>query len=356
MPVHRPGRQAVLLAALLGLSGLTSGAGLYRWQDDAGQWHFTDRPPAGMSAQPPSAGATSAPARLDERLAQRFQPGTPIEWASLAVVAIKTPLSTGSGFFISPQGHLLTNRHVVRPEQGPAQTQATERLARAEAQLAALAGRLDQERAYLDAAQAELQRMAETLEGDRHDSPRHLDYQARQGRYQQRLENYHEQRQTLERQQRDLRQRRAELGFQHSAATLRRQFTLTLKDGSELRARLLTLARDQDLALLKVEGQRTPYIEAADAASPGQGTPVYAIGSPWGMQDAVTAGVITRSRDDYLVSDTQVQPGNSGGPLLDEQGRWLGVNTARLGRAGETAGFGLAIPVNRVRQALGELP
>ena len=132
----------------------------------------------------------------------------------------------------------------------------------------------------------------------------------------------------------------------------RRRFAASLV-GSEPRA---------DLAVLRIEATDLPYLQLADsdAAEPGQW--VLAVGSPLGLTNTVTAGIISaRGRnlglfpgldaiESFLQTDAAVNPGNSGGALVDDRGHLLGINTAIATRTGQYAGYSFAIPVNLVRR------
>ena len=74
-----------------------------------------------------------------------------------------------------------------------------------------------------------------------------------------------------------------------------------------------------------------------------------AIGSPLGVSDSLTAGIVTKSSRDHLFTDTQILPGNSGGPLINADGLVLGVNTAVLSQNKNANGLGMAIYASRVR-------
>jgi hypothetical protein len=142
------------------------------------------------------------------------------------------------------------------------------------------------------------------------------------------------------------------------ASDLARDFPIVLKDQTRLRARLISVSEAQDLALLKLDGYRVPALQADPSGRLSQGQPVYAIGSPLGMADAMTSGVVTRVDADQILTDAQLLPGNSGGPLIDGAGRVRGVNVSKRVQGGESAytqGFGLAIPIGVALQAFAEL-
>jgi serine protease Do len=120
----------------------------------------------------------------------------------------------------------------------------------------------------------------------------------------------------------------------------------------------VSLSERQDLALLKLDGYTTPALTASLGKPLSQGQPVYAVGNPLGMADAMTAGVVTRVDADHIVTDTQLLPGNSGGPLIDADGRVVGVNVAKRVQGGESAytqGFGMAVPIALALQEFTEL-
>jgi len=124
-----------------------------------------------------------------------------------------------------------------------------------------------------------------------------------------------------------------------------------------LDAKVVGVHKDSDLALLKVEGHNLPTL-ALGAKLPVQpGELVFAIGSPEGLQNSVTMGVVSsvwRQPDPdkpmvYIQTDAPINPGNSGGPLVDLDGYVLGLNTFILSEGGGSEGLGFAIPARVVR-------
>src|SRR5712664_3698664 len=100
-------------------------------------------------------------------------------------------------------------------------------------------------------------------------------------------------------------------------------------------ARIVGVARDLDLALIKVDAEKLPALALADYRKLGQGELVFAFGSPEGLRNSVTMGVVSavaRQIDAdsplvYIQTDTAINPGNSGGPLVNVNGEVVGVNT-----------------------------
>lgn len=131
-----------------------------------------------------------------------------------------------------------------------------------------------------------------------------------------------------------------------------------------LDAKLIGLQEEADLALLKIDASNLPALRFNLERDPQPGELVFAIGSPEGLQNSVTMGVISSvwrqpdpdSRMVYLQTDTPINPGNSGGPLVDVTGAVVGLNTFKISSSGGgSEGLGFAIPapiVNFVYQSL----
>ncbi len=123
-----------------------------------------------------------------------------------------------------------------------------------------------------------------------------------------------------------------------------------------LEARLLGQHKETDLALLKIDETDLPTLPLLSQQRPHVGQLVFAIGSPEGLQNSVTLGVISalaRQPDPtkaitYLQTDAPINPGNSGGPLVDMNGFVLGINTFILSQGGGSEGLGFAIPARVV--------
>ena len=122
-------------------------------------------------------------------------------------------------------------------------------------------------------------------------------------------------------------------------------------------ARLIGMHKETDLALLKIDQAGLPTLSLGSRRPVHQGQLVFALGSPEGLENSVTMGVVSsvaRQADPsrpmvYIQTDAPINPGNSGGPLVDTEGYVVGINTFILSAAGGSEGLGFAIPARIVR-------
>jgi serine protease Do len=325
---------------------------VFKFMDGDGRWHFTDRPPPGAAQPPAAAGSADTPGTdhdLATRLKGRFGSGTQIQQATLGTVAVKTEAGQGAGFFIRPDGYILTNRHVVRPAT-EARDGNDRSLQEMQRRLTAMQAELAARRKRVADAAAELTLLEQQGQGNSGRArtlQREIDYvkSATEGLATQVAEG-----------QRTLRNGRREEDLRQSRVLAQTSFTIILKDGEQLTARLIGTSDRHDLALLRLDGYRTPALPVS-ARLPGQGDAIYAIGNPLGVSDSLTAGHITRLATDQIMTDVQLLPGNSGGPLVNEDGEVIAVNFAKLTEGGNAnfQGFGMAIPIAVAREAFPEL-
>ncbi len=351
-------RPAGIAGLVLGCWWAVAGAEIYRYQDAQGGWHFTDDPPPGVEAEQvlditETAKPTARESSIDlaAQLQGNYDPITPIARATLAVVTVKSAVGQASGFFCSEEGHILTNRHVVRPAETGELGERDQGLQGKDADLRTLEQQSEVAQSQLGLMKKDLDGYQRVLERTTDDEARHWAQQAYDnlsGRYQAEQEKVRTLNDDLQRLKRDLKQIRRDFDWERSSAAVATSFDIILKDGTELEAQLIGVGQDHDLALLKVDGFRTPHLALDDTESLSQGMRVFAIGNPLGMQDSVTSGVITQITAESIFTDAQILPGNSGGPLISETGILIGVNVAKNVPSGESpyaAGFGKSIPV-----------
>ena len=127
--------------------------------------------------------------------------------------------------------------------------------------------------------------------------------------------------------------------------------------GQLLGAQLVGFDRDTDLAVLKIDGANLPFLELGDSDTVRPGQIVLAFGSPLGLNNSVTMGVVSAAARQlqpedpmiYIQTDAAINPGNSGGPLVNTNGQIVGINTLILSQSGGNEGLGFAAPSNIVR-------
>jgi len=228
-----------------------SEAGLYKYQDENGVWQFSDSP----SSLPDNAELLGGVyegrnSNLEKHLLKRFPPKNKIEYARNATVMIITSMGYGSGFFISKDGCIFTNKHVIS-------------------------------------------------------------------------------------------------GFELSDVV-----EIMLIDKTKLPATIIAKSDRVDIALLKVYGYKTPYIEPFNINQVAQGDTVYAIGNPKEFMHSVSSGIFSGYRKmmgcEYIQTDAPINSGNSGGPLITKDGKVIGINTwkrKKMSYESSIEGLGFAIPV-----------
>jgi S1-C subfamily serine protease len=141
-----------------------------------------------------------------------------------------------------------------------------------------------------------------------------------------------------------------------------------LSDGSEWRARLVGTAPGHDLAVLAIDAppERLEPLPLGDSAGLRVGQRAAAIGNPFGLDWTLTSGIVSGLGrvvetewglvlDGLIQTDAAIHPGNSGGPLLDGQGRLIGLNTALAREPGGTAAFGFAVPVDSLARLVPQI-
>jgi len=136
---------------------------------------------------------------------------------------------------------------------------------------------------------------------------------------------------------------------------------VTLTDKREFKARIIGVDKRTDVALVKIEGSNLPRLTIGDSDKVRAGEWVVAIGSPFGLANTVTAGIVSaKARDtgDYLPliqTDVAVNPGNSGGPLINMRGEVIGINSQIYSRSGGYMGISFAVPIDEAMRVADQL-
>ena len=143
-----------------------------------------------------------------------------------------------------------------------------------------------------------------------------------------------------------------------------RRVEVTLDSGEKLSAKVVGTDPRTDIALLKVDSRKPlPYLQLGDSKDVQPGQWVIAIGNPFGLSESVSAGIVSavgRSigagpYDQFIQIDAPINQGNSGGPLITQDGKVVGMNTAILSPSGGSIGIGFAIPAAMIQQVAADL-
>ena len=136
---------------------------------------------------------------------------------------------------------------------------------------------------------------------------------------------------------------------------------VTLPDKREFKARIVGSDVRTDLALVKIEASGLPMVRIGDVSRLRVGEWVLAIGSPFGLDSTVTAGIVSAKHREtgsdiaFLQTDVAVNPGNSGGPLINTRGEVVGVNSQILSPIGSYIGISFAIPIDEAMRVVDQL-
>lgn len=137
-----------------------------------------------------------------------------------------------------------------------------------------------------------------------------------------------------------------------------------LADGREFKAKLVGSDPETDLAVIKIEAQGLTFAKLGDSDKVEQGEWVIALGSPFGLQQTMTAGIVSalgrnlgaaQQFTNFIQTDASINPGNSGGPLVNMNGEVIGINSMILSSSGASEGVGFAIPSTLAAKVYGQL-
>jgi len=143
------------------------------------------------------------------------------------------------------------------------------------------------------------------------------------------------------------------------------QINVKLSDGREFKAKVVGKDSETDLAVVKIDAQNLSFARLGDSDRLEQGEWVIALGSPFGLSQTMTAGIVSATGRDlgrvggqftnFIQTDASINPGNSGGPLINMQGEVVGINTLIFSQTGTSAGIGFAIPSNLATKIYAQL-
>ncbi len=141
------------------------------------------------------------------------------------------------------------------------------------------------------------------------------------------------------------------------------ELTVTLSDSKEYSARIIGNDKTTDLALIKIDGKNLPAIQIANSDDVKVGEWVLAIGNPLGLNNTVTAGIISAKArtlgangvESFIQTDAAINAGNSGGALVNTDGQLVGINAMLYSQTGSYSGYGFAIPTNMMNKVVDDL-
>ena len=152
----------------------------------------------------------------------------------------------------------------------------------------------------------------------------------------------------------------------HVVGNARAEVTVLLPDKSEMRATIVGVDEDTDIAVLKVDAKNLPTLPWGDSSKLKVAEWVLAVGNPFGvLSQTVTLGIVSATGrslegrlatyEDFIQTDAAINRGNSGGALINARGELIGINTAIFSETGGYQGIGFAVPSNLVRHVMDEL-
>jgi len=142
------------------------------------------------------------------------------------------------------------------------------------------------------------------------------------------------------------------------------EISVNLSDGRTMKAKLIGSDPETDIAVLQIKADNLAALPMSDSEKLRVGDFLVAIGNPFGLGQTVTSGIVSalgrsglgiEGYEDFIQTDASINPGNSGGALVNLNGELVGINTAILSKSGGNVGIGFAIPINMVREVMGQL-
>lgn len=346
----------VLLMVLFCLGGV-SYADIYKYQDANGRWTFSDKVKKGVGSvevvlYQSQSGRNAYLRDFDTILNKKYPSNDPVKKASLAVVTIKSAFGIGSGFFISEDCYLVTNKHVIRPTKGGQRENTLENIKKTEEKILLFKQKLSENKKRLEIYKENLTQNKKYLDGLASGNRKNIvlrQYELDMAKYLRDAERVKSAQKNFKEQETKFIKQKSDFNFSDSIASAAQTFNVILKDNTAVRANLVKISSSDDLALLKISRCKAPYLLLSNPDDVSQGMDIYAIGSPLGLRDQLTQGTVTQLSDKGITTDAQILPGNSGGPLISESGEVVGVNTIKVAKGSALAtGFGIAIPSTKV--------
>ena len=346
------------LIVIASLGGRDATAAVYKYKDENGVWHFSDAPVDLPDASETMAGMVerqTAPIDLNRQLAAALAPQNDIENAVMATVSVDSSIGAGSGFFVSEKGHIITNMHVLQ-YTADQENQVTAFFQNAEAELGKIEKQLREEEVHLTETQAHLEKAKALIQSQKTSEVKAINksrYLADFERYVAWKENYLQRKSQLKEKKKELWRKKMDYMRNVNVAALSLTFSIHLADNTPVTAYLIKRSDHLDLALLKIDGYITPFLQPALFGATAKGDPVYAIGDPLHLKNSVASGTLSGYEGIFVKTDAKIYPGNSGGPLITQAGQVLGVNTFKE-ITHKFEGLGFAISIEQVLAEFGD--
>jgi S1-C subfamily serine protease len=315
-------------------------------------------------------------AELEKQLVKKTYPKNVVERVCNATVTVKTPFGFGSGFFVTRNGYILTNRHVIENvDQNKVNigrelakingvlAERVEMVSRMERELGSKRSELNSLQSELNSIRNQAQDIEKRMASEGETSFRHWlsrdferlrhEYNQKGAIYNRTLDQYKtlvEKHKSAQSAVEDLEKRRERLIYRSTEAQSQVNYRIVLADGQEHPVYKVSVSERYDLALLKFDGHKTPCVGIGSPNAMGKGEKVFALGSPSDanhapLDQSVTSGVFSAHRGDTLQISAPINPGNSGGPTITEEGKVIGINTFKITGVG-IEGIGFAIPID----------
>jgi S1-C subfamily serine protease len=269
-----------------------------------------------------------------------------------------TQLGSGSGFFITDDGYIITNKHVLKGDKNQIKINQS-RINNVEMEIKKIKGDLNTEEKRLEAMKEKLERNKRFIDSQRNSPAKRQNleqYEYSMKRYKEWKNDFDERKNRFRAEEIRINEEISDYNYDRAMADISRYFKILVADDTELDVYLVSSSRRYDLALLKLDGYKTPFLKPANPQKISYGETVYAIGNPANLRNSVAKGILSGIEGHLIKTDAKIYPGNSGGPLITSDGRVIGINSFKqLTRKFEGLGFAISIQtaIDEFREELG---
>jgi len=270
----------LLIIMLLPCWQNTAFAEIYKYKDKNGKWQFTDKPPKGKKNAPSVSYSSNTSGNISDyqkSLTEKYNPDSPVETATLAVITIKSIMGSGSGFFISDDCYLVTNKHVVRPTETKKWEQSKKEIDDDKGTIKKAKQAIKEEKERLKLSSRKLDDYRDYIDGLRPGGEKNhgqKEYQYRLRNYKRDLKALDEKKTQTKQLEKEFREERSNFSMNSSIAAVTNSFEVTLKDNTETHAQLIHIDKEEDLALLKIDRCKAPFLTLNASIQAHQGVTI----------------------------------------------------------------------------------